>query len=74
MFVNRDGEDEPQGMRSERFFQMDDAWFFTVRGGRHMGPYVTKRDAIRASGEYIRGQSKLKDVRAAAGGARAKAL
>ncbi|MDF1644556.1 MAG: DUF6316 family protein [Pseudomonadales bacterium] len=67
MYVNRDGEQGLQGDRSERFFQMDATWYFAVRGGRQMGPYQTKRDAIRASGEYIRGQSKLNMVRAAAG-------
>lgn len=67
MYINRNGEQRVQCARSERFFLMDSAWFFTIRGGRHMGPYQTKRDAIRASGEYIRGQSKLSEVRAAAG-------
>lgn len=71
MYVNRDGEQELQNDRSERFFQMDANWFFAIRGGRQIGPFQTKRDAIRASGEYIRGQSKLNLVRAAAANERA---
>ena len=67
MDVKREGEGSMGCDRSERFFQMDADWFFTIRGGRHMGPFATKRDAIGASGEYIRGQSKLSVVRAAAG-------
>jgi len=64
MYVNRDGEEKLKNDRSERFFQMDSAWYFTIRGGNHMGPFETKRDAIWASGEYIRSHSRLRDHRA----------
>ncbi|MBV1915358.1 MAG: hypothetical protein KUG72_08265 [Pseudomonadales bacterium] len=59
MYIKRENEVELTHERSERFFQADAAWFFTVRGGRCMGPYQTKRDAVWASGDYIRNQSAV---------------
>ena len=59
MYIKRENEIELTHERSERFFQADAAWFFTIRGGRRMGPYPTKRDAVWASGDYIRNQSQV---------------
>ena len=47
------GETQRECERSERFFQVEDEWFFAVRGGGYRGPYVTKREAIWACGEFI---------------------
>lgn len=62
MYIKRENEEELHHERSERFFQMGAAWFFTVRGGHHKGPYQTKRDAVWASGDFIRNQSAVAGI------------
>ena len=41
----RKGEECKTWFRSERFYSMDGAWFFSTREGAEVGPYATKEDA-----------------------------
>ena len=53
--VNRAGE-EPGGShyRVDRFFSVDNDWFFSTRESTEFGPYASKEDAERALQVYVR--------------------
>ena len=40
-------------VRSERFYQSNTQWFFSVRSGLDHGPYATFDDAREALTQYI---------------------
>lgn len=51
--INRFNEDCPIPLRSERFYQSDGSWFYTVRQTDDQGPFKTFDDARIALTSYI---------------------
>ena len=50
----RDGETAEQvPVRSQRFFNLHNFWFFATREGAAVGPYDTKPQAQAGVGDYI---------------------
>ena len=43
--VNRAGESGPIPVRSDRFYLLQDQWFFATREGAPMGPFETREGA-----------------------------
>mgnify|MGYP000094303275 CR=1 FL=1 len=43
--MQRCGENEKTWFRSERFFHVNDKWYFYTRDSGHEGPYLSKREA-----------------------------
>ena len=50
----RKGEESAKPFRSDRFFQVDGAWFFSTREGIDIGPYSTKEDAEREERNLVK--------------------
>jgi hypothetical protein len=53
---NRHGELSAVPVRSERFYNIDDEWWFAIRLGTDQGPYPTQISARQALIEYINDQ------------------
>lgn len=51
--VNRQGEDLPIPNRAERFFQLNNDWFFATREGAMVGPFSTRESASTALTDYL---------------------
>lgn len=51
--INRIGEDGPVPGRAERFFQLNNNWFFATREGSMVGPYSTRDSAGLGLGDYL---------------------
>ena len=51
--INRFNENGPIPMRSERFYQSNDQWFFIVRQKDDQGPFKTFEDTRLALTSYI---------------------
>ena len=39
--------------RAERFYKLDDDWYFTVRGGNTFGPFTCKAEAENAVENFL---------------------
>ncbi|WP_078084408.1 DUF6316 family protein [Microbulbifer mangrovi] len=39
--------------RADRFFKLDDDWYFTVRGGNTFGPFACKAEAEKAVDRFL---------------------
>ncbi|WGL15637.1 DUF6316 family protein [Microbulbifer bruguierae] len=39
--------------RAERYFKLDDDWYFTVRGGNTFGPYPCREEAQKAVEKFL---------------------
>jgi len=39
--------------RAERFYKVDDDWYFLVRGGRTFGPFSCREEAVKAFENYL---------------------
>lgn len=39
--------------RADRFFKLDDDWYFTVRGGKTFGPYACREEAEKAVDNFL---------------------
>ena len=59
MLKNRAGEDVPIPFRNERYFCANGVWFFEIRGGKQMGPFVSKKDMEGELLLFIRDQVML---------------
>jgi hypothetical protein len=53
---NRHGEICAVPVRSVRFYNIDDEWWFAIRHGTDQGPYPTQITARQAMIEYINDQ------------------
>jgi hypothetical protein len=42
---NRNGEKAKSWFRSERFYSVSGAWYFTTREAMELGPFPTRKDA-----------------------------
>ncbi len=51
--VNREGEEGPVPNRGERFFQLNNDWFFATREGSMVGPYSTRDSAGLGLTDYV---------------------
>lgn len=51
--TNRTGESGPIPNRGERFFQLNNDWFFATREGSMVGPYSTRDSASIGLGDYL---------------------
>lgn len=51
--INREGESGPIPNRGERFFQLNNDWFFATREGSMVGPYSTRDSASLGLADYI---------------------
>ena len=51
--INREGETGPIPNRGERFFQLNNDWFFATREGSMVGPYSTRDSAGLGLADYI---------------------
>lgn len=50
----RAGESNPpNSIRSDRFFNLNNYWFFATREGASVGPYDSKEQAIQGVADYI---------------------
>lgn len=49
----RQGEPGRRWYRSERFYQVDDAWFLSTREGVNIGPYKSLEEARQAESQLI---------------------
>ena len=54
MKSNRFGEDGPVPFRTDRIYSVGHEWFFSVRKGEDMGPFVSEEEAKVALIEFIR--------------------
>ncbi len=50
---NRRGEDERMYFRSDRFYSIDNKYFFSTREGDEVGPFDCKEDAELALERYV---------------------
>lgn len=55
-YQNRRAEDQEQYSytRDDRFFSLENMWYFTTREGLVMGPYESRKLAIEEAEGYIR--------------------
>ncbi|QIL90962.1 DUF6316 family protein [Microbulbifer harenosus] len=44
--------------RADRFFKVDDDWYFTVRGGKTFGPFCCREEAEKAVDNYLNPRQK----------------
>ena len=51
--INRVGESGPVPNRGERFFRLNDDWFFATREGSMVGPYSTRDSAGLGLADYL---------------------
>lgn len=51
--INRNGEDDRTYFRSDRFYSIDNKYFFSTREGDEVGPFDSKGDAELALERYI---------------------
>ena len=58
---NRHGEISAVPVRSERFYNIDDEWWFAIRLGTDQGPYPTQIAAKQALIEYINVQFEFEN-------------
>lgn len=49
----RSGESGAVPMRTDRFFAVNAAWYFTTREGASIGPFVSKTDAQGGLADFI---------------------
>lgn len=49
----RNGEEEKTWFRTERFFCVDNKWYFSTREGTSIGPYASKEDAQQGMTLYV---------------------
>lgn len=62
LYLHRNGESTPQFHRStERIYNIDDEWYFTVRRGYDQGPYLSECEAKKALTEYVQAQLEFED-------------
>ncbi len=59
MQQNRAGENIPIPFRNERYFCANGVWFFEIRGGKQLGPFVSKKDMEGELLMYIREQTMM---------------
>ena len=52
--MQRAGESEKTWFRSERYFHINDKWFFYTRENTQEGPYESKREAELELNLYLR--------------------
>lgn len=45
MLVARQGEETRTHFRTDRFYRVNDVWFFSTREGIEMGPYPSRMEA-----------------------------
>lgn len=45
MLVARQGEDSRTHFRTDRFYRVNEVWFFSTREGIEMGPYASRSEA-----------------------------
>lgn len=50
---NRLNEDKAAAYRSDRFYCINDEWYFAIRRGPDQGPYPSKESAQAALKQYI---------------------
>ncbi|WP_105102391.1 DUF6316 family protein [Microbulbifer pacificus] len=49
----RGEQGNPIPPRADRFFKVDNDWFFTVRGGNTFGPFSCREEAEKAVDKYL---------------------
>lgn len=54
----RNGEEEKTWFRTDRFFCVDNKWYFSTREGTSIGPYHTKEDARQGMALYVEHMTK----------------
>lgn len=59
MQQNRAGEDRNIPFRNERYFCVNGVWYFETRGGKQLGPFVSKQDMQGELMLFIREQRML---------------
>jgi len=65
--VNRKGEDEKHRYRSDRFFKVNDVWYFTTREKLDIGPFGSIQSAQQGLTLFIKNiESGLSSEKAAA--------
>lgn len=53
MISNRNGENGPVPLRSDRFFSAQGEWFFSTREGAPIGPFEDKDEALKGLDDFI---------------------
>jgi uncharacterized protein DUF6316 len=56
---HRTGEKSSIPFRNERFFCANGVWYFETRGGKHHGPFLSKKEMQGELLMYIREQNML---------------
>lgn len=51
--MNRQKELGAVPMRSDRFFAVNSAWYFSTREGPAIGPYISKPEATQGLSDFI---------------------
>lgn len=51
--ANRAGEFGPVPDRSNRFFSVEDTWYFNTREGAPIGPFGSRREAVRGLSDFL---------------------
>lgn len=52
MNLNRQGENGPVPLRSDRFFAAQGEWFFATREGAPIGPFDDKEEALKGLDDF----------------------
>lgn len=53
MVENRNGEDGIVPIRTDRFFAVNNAWYFATREGASIGPFDDKSEAQKGLNDFL---------------------
>ncbi len=56
---HRAGENSPIPFRNQRYFCANGVWFFETRGGKQLGPFVSKQEMEAELMMFIREKTVL---------------
>mgnify|MGYP005857554461 CR=1 FL=1 len=56
---HRAGENQPIPFRNDRYFCVNGVWYFETRGGKQVGPFISKKEMEAELMMFIREKSLL---------------
>jgi hypothetical protein len=59
MQQNRAGENQPIPFRNDRYFCVNGVWYFESRGGKQIGPFISKKEMEAELMMFIREKTLL---------------